>query len=107
VWRYLRNRGFEGLKFRRQVPFGPYIADFFSEELRLVVELDGGQHAESERDAVRTRYLESQGLRVLRFWNNDVLGNVEGVLESLKRFIANHPSPSGEGGARARQRAGG
>ena len=102
LWSYLRNRGFEGLKFRRQVPFGAYVLDFFCEELRLVIELDGGQHADSERDAKRARYLESQGLRVVRFWNNDVLENTEGVLESLKGLIANHPSPSGEGGARAR-----
>jgi very-short-patch-repair endonuclease len=105
LWQRLRSRGFEGLKFRRQVPFGRYIADFFCEELQLVIELDGGQHADSEKDVVRTRYLESQGLRVLRFWNNDVLGNMEGVLEYLRTSIAearNHPSPSGEGGARAR-----
>jgi very-short-patch-repair endonuclease len=102
LWLRLRNRGFEGLKFRRQVPFGRYALDLFCEELQLVIELDGGQHADLERDVVRTRYLGSQGLRVLRFWNNDVLSNMEGVLESLKLFIANHPSPSGEGGARAR-----
>jgi very-short-patch-repair endonuclease len=103
LWPRLRNRGFEELKFRRQVPFGRYIADFFCEELRLIIELDGGQHAGSERDVVRTRYLESQGLRVVRFWNNDVLANMEGVLESLRISVVkmrNHPSPSGEGGAR-------
>jgi hypothetical protein len=94
------------LKFRRQVPIGRYIADFFSEDLQLVIELDGGQHADSEKDAVRTRYLESQGLRMVRFWNNDLLANIEGVLESLRIVAAearHRPSPSGEGGASARE----
>jgi very-short-patch-repair endonuclease len=103
LWLRLRARGLEGFKFRRQVPFGRYVADFFSEELRLVIELDGGQHAESERDEIRTRYLVSQGLRVARFWNNDVLQNMEGVLEHLSTRIAEarrHPSPSGEQGNR-------
>ena len=100
LWLRLRNRGFEGSKFRRQVPFGRYVLDFFCDDLQLVIELDGGQHADSDGDAVRTRYLESQGLRVVRFWNNDVLKNMDGVLEHLSTVIAEarNPSPSGEGG---------
>jgi very-short-patch-repair endonuclease len=99
LWVRLRNRGFEGLKFRRQYPVGRYVVDFCCEQKALVIELDGGQHADAaEKDAERTRYLESQGFRVVRFWNNDVLGNLEGVLERLRERITT-PSPSGEEGA--------
>jgi very-short-patch-repair endonuclease len=88
LWQALRARNF-GLKFRRQVPLGPYIADFVCFELKLIVEVDGGQHAMSPTDAVRDRYFTDRGYRVLRFWNNDVLRNTEGVLLA----IMNNPSP--------------
>ena len=75
-------------KFRRQVPIGPYVVDFFCPDGELVVELDGGQHAaDTERDDKRTRWLESEGYRVLRFWNNDVLGNTYGVLDAIARTL--------------------
>ncbi len=73
LWRHLSSRQLNGSKFSRQMPVGPYICDFLSRECHLVVEVDGGQHADSDHDAVRTAYLESQGYRVIRLWNNDVL----------------------------------
>ena len=84
LWQNLRARQLGGAKFRRQTPIGPYIVDFVSFEHKLVVEIDGGQHnasAERQHDTKRTAWLESQGFRVLRFWNNQVLTNLEGVLE--------------------------
>lgn len=72
-----------GFKFVRQEPIGPYVVDFVCREKRLVVEVDGGQHAESRRDAVRDRWLVEHRFRVLRFWNNEVLGNIEGVWETI------------------------
>ncbi len=78
VWRLLSNRQVGGLKFRRQHPIGPYIVDFYCDALGLVVEVDGGQHRPAV-DQQRTDYLQSHGLEVLRFWNADVLGNLEGV----------------------------
>ena len=90
IWRLLRDRRLVGIKFRRQVPIGPYIADFASIPHRLVIELDGGQHNEAAglaRDATRTADLEARGYRVLRFWNNDVLGNVEGAMETLPAAV--------------------
>ena len=81
LWRHLRNRELQGFRFRRQVPLGPYIVDFVCFEQRLVVELDGGQHAEQHSyDAARDDWLRSQGFRIIRFWNNQVLGETEGVL---------------------------
>jgi very-short-patch-repair endonuclease len=89
LWYHLRARRFEGWKFRREVPMGDYIVDFLCEEARLIVEVDGGQHAERiARDATRTRWLEGQGYRVVRYWNNDVLGNIEGVLETLSLALS-------------------
>jgi very-short-patch-repair endonuclease len=70
------------------VPLGPYVVDFLAVQPRLVVELDGGQHASDPADAVRTRWLERQGYRVVRFWNNDVLSNPEGVVALISRAIA-------------------
>lgn len=84
IWRHLRLRQIDGHKFRRQHPIGHYIADFVCIERKLIVEVDGGQHADQlEYDAARTASLESNGYRVLRFWNNDVLGNIEGVLTQI------------------------
>jgi very-short-patch-repair endonuclease len=98
LWKRLRTRQLAGAKFRRQHPIGPYIADFCCIERRLVVELDGGQHAvAARRDARRTRYLAEQGFRVLRYWDGDVLRNVEGVVEEimevLSRTVAHPRSP--------------
>jgi very-short-patch-repair endonuclease len=78
-WFAVRNRRLDGVKFRRQTTIGPYIVDFLCIEAMLVVELDGGQHS-PEADAARTRFLEQRGYRVLRFWNNEVIENLEGVL---------------------------
>jgi very-short-patch-repair endonuclease len=85
LWRALRSRGV-GSKFRRQVPLGPFIVDFVSFDAKLIVEVDGGQHADSQRDARRDRYFADHGYRVLRFWNNEVLKNLEGVLIRITEF---------------------
>jgi very-short-patch-repair endonuclease len=94
MWRLLRDRRLGGVKFRRQVPIGPFIADFASIGHRLVVELDGGQHADSETDVRRDRFLKADGWRVVRFWNNDVMGNREGVLEAIRDALALTPTLS-------------
>ncbi len=84
LWFRLRDRRLSGWKFRRQVPIDRYIVDFCCAETKLVVELDGGQHDQDRaRDEVRTGLLEAKGYRVLRFWNNDVLSNSDGVLTSI------------------------
>jgi very-short-patch-repair endonuclease len=80
LWNRIRNRQIDGHKFVRQEPIGRYICDFVCREKLVVIEVDGGQHSESARDEVRDRYLRAQGYRVMRFWNNDVLSNIEGVL---------------------------
>ncbi|HSG34298.1 MAG TPA: DUF559 domain-containing protein [Sphingomonadaceae bacterium] len=93
LWRQLREC-LPGAKFRRQSPVGPYFADFLSFGHKLIVEIDGGQHAElAVADERRTRYLEGQGYRVLRFWNNEVLSNCEGVLQTIASQIG--PERSG------------
>ena len=95
LWPYLSARKLNGVRFNRQFPIGQFICDFVSREMRLVIELDGGQHAlATDYDARRTRFLETQGYRVLRFWNNDVLDNVEGVLGVIRDTLDNMPSPS-------------
>ncbi len=89
LWRHLRSRQLDGHKFRRQTPVGPYVVDFLCLEERLVVELDGGQHADQqERDQERSAQLAGWGFRVLRFWNNEVLGNTEGVLEVIRDALS-------------------
>jgi very-short-patch-repair endonuclease len=93
LWYVLRNRNFEDLKFVRQLPVGPYFADLACREVALIVELDGGQHSESISDERRTAYLCSQGYSVLRFWNNEVIQNRDGVLDAMLRVIAGNPSP--------------
>jgi adenine-specific DNA-methyltransferase len=102
LWQKLRNRQLLGFKFRRQWTLGPFIVDFFCWEAGLVVELDGGQHSE-EGDANRTSWLEEQGYEVRRFWNNEVMENLDGVLEAIAadlRRLTPHPNPlprAGEG----------
>ena len=84
LWYYLRRRNLRAFKFRRQHPIAGFIADFASIEAHLIIELDGGQHAEATGyDAARTRKIEAKGYRVLRFWNNDVLQQTEAVLEVI------------------------
>jgi very-short-patch-repair endonuclease len=104
LWRLLRDRLLNGFKFRRQVPVGSYIVDFLCVGAKLLVEADGSQHAESLRDKARDAYLESQGWKVLRFWNNEVLQNREGVLETIfahasgpSSGLPGHHLPEGEG----------
>lgn len=88
IWLTIRNRQLGGFKFRRQVSFGPYVADFVCHEAKLIFEIDGGQHATNqEPENRRTRFLEDQGYRVIRFWNNEVFENLEGVLERLKKEL--------------------
>ena len=97
LWRHLRDRQLSGFKFRRQRPFGRFIVDFVCLEHCLIVEVDGGQHAtQQEKDADREAFLMRQGFRVLRFWNNEVLGNTTGVLESILETLrsGDPPSPS-------------
>jgi len=92
LWYFLRAHRFKGMKFKRQALIGRYIVDFASFQRRLVVEVDGGQHADSEVDLRRTRWLEDQGFRVLRFWNNEVLSNTDGVLDAIM-LACTDPSP--------------
>ena len=87
LWYYLRAKRFYGLKFKRQVLIGEYIVDFLSKEKNIVIELDGGQHNEDDnivKDNERTKYLESQGYIVIRYWNNDIMQNIDAVLSDLK-----------------------
>ena len=110
LWRHLSKRQLDGWKFSRQMPIGPFICDFLCRELNLVIEIDGGQHCESPGDIARTKYLEREGLQVLRYWNSDVRDNLEGVLENLRSIIRqSHPLPppaSGRGRAAERRRGG-
>jgi very-short-patch-repair endonuclease len=104
LWQHLRQPPFEQHHFRRQATIGPYFADFASHQLRIVIELDGGQHADHTADDRRTSYLVSEGYRVLRFWNNDVLENTSGVLLTIDKAInadrppTPDPSPPQAGG---------
>ncbi len=83
LWRALRDRRMQSIKFRRQAPVGPYIADFLCIEHRLVIEADGSQHAESVRDNARDSWLTRNGYRVLRFWNHEILTGQENVLATI------------------------
>ena len=87
LWSLLRGRRLQGYKFRRQRPIGPFIVDFACIAHRLVVEADGGQHCENDYDARRTAWLEAHGWRVMRFWNNDILTNPEGVQDAIMRVL--------------------
>ena len=104
LWQHLRQPPFKEHHFRRQATIGPYFADFASHQLRIVIEVDGGQHSDSATDDRRTEYLASQGYRVLRFWNNDVLANMSGVLSAIDGAIradgppTPDPSPPQAGG---------
>src|SRR6266849_3760297 len=94
LWNRVRSRALCGMKFVRQEPIGPYIVDLVCREQRLIIEVDGGQHAESERDAVRDQWLRDHRYRVLRFWNNDVIQNIDGVLETIASALQAEGPPS-------------
>ena len=92
LWKNLRAKQMQGIKFRRQEPIGHYVVDFVCFEKQVMVEVDGSQHmAEAARDKERERWLEEQGFRILRFWNNEVLRNLQGVLEIIRLNCLNHP----------------
>jgi len=91
VWSRLRRKQLEGFRFRRQHPLGPYVVDFLCAEAKLVVEVDGGQHADDRQ--ARTFWLEARGYRVIRFWNNDVLANTDGVLRMVRNALRAGPPP--------------
>jgi len=91
LWYQLRSRRLNGFKFVRQEPLGPYTVDFICRERRLIVEADGGQHADSARDKVRDEWLAGRNYRILRFWNHEILGNISGVLEVIATALADNP----------------
>lgn len=99
LWHRLRDRQLNGYKFRRQHPIPPYIVDFFCEEIGLIVEVDGGQHT-PEKDAKRSEFLNQNNFKILRFWNNEVLENIEGVLEMIAKNLPPNPSPQPSPGGR-------
>jgi very-short-patch-repair endonuclease len=109
LWQHLRQPPFKEHHFRRQATIGPYFADFASHQLKIIIEVDGGQHSLSSSDATRTQYLKAIGYRVLRFWNNEVSENISGVLSVIDAAIDADspptPDPSPQGGGEARLRA--
>ena len=96
LWARLRNRQIDGWKFRRQVPFGGYVLDFYCAQAKLAIEVDGGQHADEckDHDDRRTAYLRSESVSVLRFWNHVVLNNIDGVLEMIYVSLGQQPALS-------------
>ena len=101
LWNKLRSRSVDGHKFVRQYPIGRYVVDFICREKRLIIDVDGGQHAESTRDRVRDQWLHEHKYRVLRFWNNEIMSNMDGVLEviaeALRADAPPHPVPASGG----------
>ena len=90
LWSWLRNNQLNGAKFRRQQPLGNYVVDFVCFDKKLIIEIDGGRHNDDqfiEKDKERTRFLHSEGFRVIRFWNNDVLTNIDGVIIHIRRTL--------------------
>jgi very-short-patch-repair endonuclease len=103
LWHRLRHDiTLNGSHFRRQALIGPFIVDFASRRAKLVIELDGGQHAENAADLRRTLQIEERGYRVLRFWNHDVLSNIDGVLVAIQNALPPTPDPSPQGGGELR-----
>ncbi|MEO8365369.1 MAG: DUF559 domain-containing protein [Pseudoxanthomonas sp.] len=95
LWNILRLRRLDGFRFRRQCPIGPYIADFACVEARLVAEVDGGQHMDCTTDGSRDAFLRRKGFHVLRFWNNELMANLEGVRALIAQRLAEAcPPPS-------------
>ncbi|KRB94077.1 endonuclease domain-containing protein [Noviherbaspirillum sp. Root189] len=93
LWHAIRGKQLQGHRFRRQHPIGPYIADFACVEALLLIELDGGQHQDRiEYDLERTKFLQSQGWRVMRFWNNKVFENLDGILSSIVGTLTASPA---------------
>ncbi len=93
LWSKIRKRQLMGLKFQRQFELGTYIVDFVCRDLKIILELDGGQHnLNQEYDQKRTEYLERLGYKVLRYWNNDVMENIDGILEDIVSQTHSHPS---------------
>jgi very-short-patch-repair endonuclease len=106
LWAHLRSKQLSGFRFRRQQPIGDFVVDFFCPEARVIVEVDGGQHNDSGSDERRDVWLGSQGYRVIRFWNNEVIANIEGVLETLLgalRAQTPHPVLPPQGGKEPNQ----
>ena len=97
LWWKLRANQLNGAKFRRQHPLGTYIADFVCLEGKLVVEVDGGQHAASSADRIRDQWLQHRGYRILRFWNNEVLAQTSAVLHRIAEYLPPHPNPLPQG----------
>jgi very-short-patch-repair endonuclease len=94
LWKHLKAKQFDDLKFRRQEQIGRFIVDFVCYEKGIVIEADGGQHSlEQKKDEERTQWLNSQGFMVLRFWNHEILANIEGVLEVIRMRCFESPSP--------------
>jgi len=94
LWQALRGRALDGARFRRQYPVGPYVVDFVNLDHHLIIEVDGGQHQdEAAHDATRTAFLERLGFRILRFWNNEVLGQTEAVLAVIGEALSPTPPP--------------
>ena len=90
LWNLLKNRRFHNLKFKRQSPIGNYIVDFLCIDNKVIIEIDGGQHNENDNkllDEIRTEYLKSKGYKVIRFWNNEIYENIDGVLLKLEDFM--------------------
>jgi len=95
LWAQLSARKIAGVRFNRQFPIGPFICDFVSRSAKLIIEVDGGQHAvDVEKDQSRTTYLEAQGYRVIRFWNNDVLERIDGVVSEIDVALETWPPPT-------------
>ncbi len=108
LWTALRRQQIGDAKFRRQVPFGPYVADFACLSARLIIELDGGQHAaRAKGDEQRDAWFAARGYRTVRFWNNEVFENFDGVLTAIAKTLQRspHPSPPPQGGKGQREAA--
>jgi very-short-patch-repair endonuclease len=99
LWRALRNKTIDGLRFRHQAPIGDFIVDFFCPEAKLVIEIDGVTHVDEPKDKARDRWFQARGYTVLRFWNNEVMGNLQGVPDVIQATARPpHPGPPPQGG---------
>jgi very-short-patch-repair endonuclease len=96
LWHILRSKSM-GFKFRRQAVIGLYVVDFVCYEKKLVIEVDGGQHCQNQKDIIRDEWLKGEGFTVVRFWNNEVLENLDGVFEKIEEYLAPLPFPPHKG----------